>query len=517
MGDLSPARNGPVEGGVTGEKRPSAGSPAMASIRIDRPPRARVGLPNRIARLPLVRELAADARWLVPIVLVVYVLAMTRTWNFPDWRGIPFPPVWLGLAAVMLAGWRRLGHPVAAVPVAGVVAMSAMLMTDVTAFWTQPLRDLGLYLKAGEAWLAGAPVYDRVPLAVRPPDLTNYPFLYPPLTLPLFGALASLPLALTATLWLGVSLAAVLAALRWIGLRWWWCVAFLAWPPVLQGLYVGNVAVPLFALFAAAAWRPALLAIPPIFKPYSGIAALWLLRREHWRQLLVGAAVVVAMVLVTLPLTGLQLWSDWVEGLRVYQVSQRLLPDSLYGFGLGRYVPAAVVAVVAIVVTVLALRTRDRLEQLARLGVATVVASPSLFSHGWLVAVPGLVALRTPWFWLAFGLTACAPGLAWFVAVVVVVASWFWPAMRKTAGDDAWHPLGAETRAWSLPPSIGLRVADEGAAGRDGTTMPLGAVVRDGPPTPDGSRTPHGPPIPIGVATPDGERPAGASSGANAR
>jgi hypothetical protein len=487
MGDLSPTRNAPVEPGVTSENRPSAGSPAMASIPLDRPPAGRLGLPSRIARLPLLREVVADPRWLVPIVLVVYVLAVTRTWNFPDWRGIPFPPVWLGLAAAMLAAWRRLGHRLGAIPVAGVVAVSAMLMTDVTAFWTQPLRDLGLYLKAGEAWLAGAPVYDRVPLAVRPADLTNYPFLYPPMTLPLFGALASLPFSLAATLWLGVSLAAVVAALRWIGLRWWWCVAFLAWPPVLQGLYVGNVAVPLFALFAAAAWRPALLAIPPIFKLYSGITALWLLRREHWRQLLGGAGLVLAIALVSLPLTGLQLWFDWVEGLRVYQVSQQLLPDSLYGFGLARYVPFVVVAAMVIVVTVLALQARDRLEQLARLGVATVVASPSLFSHGWLVAVPGLVALRTPWFWLAFGLTACAPGLAWFVALVLVVVSWLWPAIRKTAGDDPWHPLGAATDAWSEPSALGWRVAD-------------GDATR-----------------PVDRATPDGRRGARASRGAIAR
>jgi hypothetical protein len=324
-----------------------------------------------------------------------------------------------------------------------------MLTTDVTLFWSQPLRDLALYLKAGDAWLAEAPVYARVPLVAKPDDLSNYPFLYPPLTLPLFGALSILPFPLASVLWLGGSVAAVLGGLRVVGLGWRWCLLFLAWPPVAQGLYVGNVAIPMFVLFAAAVARPALLAVPPIFKLYSGVASLWLLRREHWRELALGAVAVAAVALVTLPLTGVGLWAEWIEGLRVYQASQRLLPEYLYGFGLARYVPLLLVAALAVVVTLLALLARERREQLSRLGVATVVASPSLFSHGWLVAVPGLARLHTPWFWLAFGLTACSPGPAWFLALLLVAASWYRPAMRKRPGDDPWHPLGAADRAWS--------------------------------------------------------------------
>jgi hypothetical protein len=227
-----------------------------------------------------------------------------------------------------------------------------------------------------------------------------------------------------------------------------WSLLVLAWPPVAQGLYVGNVAIPLFALFAAAPWRPAGLAIPPLFKVYSAIAALWLLRPEHWRSAIVGGLAVVTACVATLPLVGPQLWADWIGGLAAYQVSQQLLPNNLYGYGLARYMPFVSFVAIAAVVVVLALRARGRREQLARLGVATVTGSPSLFAHGYLVALPAMLRLDTLWFWLAFGLTSCAHGPAWFGAIAVVVWSWLEPSLRKRREFDPYHPLGAAPAAW---------------------------------------------------------------------
>jgi hypothetical protein len=384
----------------------------------------------------------------VAIALLGYVLAVTRTWNFPDSRGLPFVPLWLLVVAVMLISWRlrtgRLG-PIAA---AAIVALTAMLMTDVTSFWTQGFRDLELYLKAGARWLAGTDVYQTTPLTASPDDLSNYPFLYPPLTLPLFGALSLLGLPIAAGVWFGASLAAMLAGLRWLGLAPRWCLLVLAWPPVVQGLWVGNVAVPLFASFAVAPWVPVALAVLPVFKVYSGLTDLWLLRPEHRRSLVVAAIGIILAVAITLPLVGIERWTEWLAGLETYQVSQGQVP-SLYGFGLARSVPFAVFVAIAAVVLVLALWTRGRLEQLARLGVATVTASPSLFSHGFLVALPAILRLDTPWFWLVFGLTACAPGLAWFGALAIVVVSWHVPAMWKRPLADGWHPLGGAAEPWA--------------------------------------------------------------------
>jgi hypothetical protein len=394
------------------------------------------------------RPIADDRRWLVPLGLALYVPTTTWSWNLPSENGIPFNWVWLGLASTTLVAWRLRRGALDPIAAAAIMAITAMVLTDVAVLGSQAVRDLELYVKAGESWLVGAPVYQHVPMAVAPTDLSNYPFLYPPLTLPLFGALAILPFPAAAGLWVFISAAAVIAGLRWVGLSWRWCLVILAWPPIFLGLFVGNVSIPLFALFAVAPWRPALLAIPPIFKLYSGIAALWLLRREHWRAAILGGIVVVGLCVVTLPVVGPELWFDWVRGLQTYQVSQQLLPNNLYGYGLARYMPFVAFIGVAILVTVLALRARGRREQLARLGVATLTGSPSLFAHGYVVALPAMLRLDTPWFWVAFGLTTVVPGPAWFGAIALIVWSWFEPSLRKSRGFDPYHPLGVASTPW---------------------------------------------------------------------
>jgi hypothetical protein len=397
--------------------------------------------------------LADDGRWIVPFALVAYVLGTTWSWEFPDYHGIPFPPVWLALACGSLVVWRVRRGAIGPIVAAAIITVTAMLMTDVASVWTQGIRDIEIYLKAGVRWLGGAPVYMQVPLDVPPADLSNYPFLYPPVTLPLFGALGALLEPLAVGIWLTASLGALIVGLRRVGLRWRWCFVLLLWPPIVQGLWVGNVAIPLFVFFAVAPWRPAALAVGPVFKVYSGIAALWLLRRNHWRELVVAIAAGIAIAAASLLIVNVRLWSEWLVGLQVYQESQRLLPN-LYGFGLARYIPFAAFAAIAVVVLILALRAAGRRDQLARLGVATVVGSPSLFSHGFLVALPALFRLDTAWFWLAFGITACAPGPAWFAAVAIVVVSWFVPSMRKRTADE-WHPLGASVRPWPDAPRRG--------------------------------------------------------------
>jgi hypothetical protein len=184
-----------------------------------------------------------------------------------------------------------------------------------------------------------------------------------------------------------------------------------------------------------------------------------------------GSVSIAVVCLATLPLVGPQGWAEWIAGLQAYQVSQALLPNNLYGYGLGRYMPFVAFLAIATVVAVLALRARGRREQLARLGVATVTGSPSLFSHGYLVALPAMLRLDTPWFWLAFGLTACAPGPAWFGAIGIVLWSWLEPSLRKRRGFDPYHPLGAASAAWpgaltagaaAAPPSPARRPARQG-------------------------------------------------------
>src|SRR5207247_4224818 len=57
--------------------------------------------------------------------------------------------------------------------------------TRSTRDWSSDVCSSDLYVKAGERFLAGEPVYMTDLLTKRPDDLSNYPYLYPPLTLPL--------------------------------------------------------------------------------------------------------------------------------------------------------------------------------------------------------------------------------------------------------------------------------------------------------------------------------------------
>ncbi|HXG40748.1 MAG TPA: glycosyltransferase 87 family protein [Candidatus Limnocylindrales bacterium] len=407
--------------------------------------------PDRTAPLlashDILERLRRDPRspWLLPLALAGYVVLVTSSWEFPAWWGVPYPPVFLAATALVTLAWRRFRDALRPIELTVLVVAVSALMTDVTSAFTQPIRDIELYLKAGERFLAGQPVYLTTLVTTRPEDLSNYPFLYPPVTLPLFGALSLLPLPLAVGAWVGASVAAAVTALRLLGLPWRWTLAALAWPPFFQGLFVGNVAIPMFLLFVLAPRFGAGLVVPPLFKAYAAITTLWLVRERRWLDLAGGAALVGLAVLGSLLVVEPRLWLDWLRGLELYRASQAHLP-ALYGLGLGQYVPLVVVPLAALVFVVAAVVGPSPTERLARLGVATVVGSPSLFSHGFTLALPAILGLRTSWLWLALGITSAAPGLAWWVVPVVVLASWALPALRSEA-TRPWPQWEAGTRA----------------------------------------------------------------------
>jgi hypothetical protein len=407
------------------------------------------------------------AGWAIVGILGAYILLVTRTSHVPVGPGVAYWPAWIALvvATVLLASLaaRRLRPSVAwlrPVEAAAILALTAMVLTDLTMAY-QPLRDLGIYLKAGQHFLAGTPVYLQAAITERPADLTNYPFLYPPPTLPVFATLAMLPVPVAQTLWVGLSLGLGLLALRIIGLPLRWLVFVALWPPLFQGLWVGNVAVPALALFALAPWLGAGLVAGAIFKSYTGILALWLARERRWSQLVSGVAAIAVLALLTLPLVGVGAWQAWIEALRLYQASQQNLP-TLYGFGLPRFVPIWAFLALAAAAVLAALRTSGR-EGLARLGTATIVASPSLFGHGLLVAVPSMLTLRALWLWLAIGITSAPDGLQWWWVIGLIAASWLVPELRRPASvgarasevrtaegdaDEPLHPLRAGLGPW---------------------------------------------------------------------
>jgi len=370
--------------------------------------------------------------WLAVLGLVVYILVAVYDWRLPNKDGMSFGPVWaIGavVAVLVLRTARGRWEPIDALAAATTVAA---LLTDLVQFNGQLLRDLGIYLRAGEHFAAGSPVYLTGLVTEAPIDKTTYPFLYPPPALPFLAVLAALPEPIVAGVWVLGSAALAILGLRLLGLTLPWALAALLWPPMFQGLYVGNVAVPAFALFAAAPWFGAGLVLAAAFKAYSAIAALWLIRERRWRSLVLGAVILAALALVTLPLVGLDAWQAWLEGLRLYAASQPLVP-ALVGFGLGAYLPGLLPLALGIAAVGWAWLGR-RLDGLARFGVATVVASPSLFTHGLLVALPAMLGLRPMALWLALGITSVAPGIGWWLAIVLVVAASAVPGLRRTTG-----------------------------------------------------------------------------------
>ncbi|MGZ8527784.1 MAG: glycosyltransferase family 87 protein [Candidatus Limnocylindrales bacterium] len=377
-------------------------------------------------------EPAEALGWLAVVGLIGYILIATYDWRLPDRNGTSFGPVWAGISLVGVALARVVRGRWEPVVMLAVGTAVASLLTDLVQFNGQFLRDLGIYLRAGEHFAAGTPVYLSAILTEAPVDKTTYPFLYPPPTLPVLALLAALPRPLIEAGWLIGSAVVAVAGLRLVGLSSRWALAALLWPPFFQGLYVGNVAVPAFGLFAAAPWVGAGLVLAAAFKAYSGLAALWLVREQRFRPIGVGLVVLAGLSLATLPLVGVDAWRDWIEGLRLYAVSQPGLP-ALVAMGLGTYLPGPLPLIAAVVAVGWAWLARGR-AGLARFGIATVVASPSLFTHGFLVALPAFLGLRPVPLWIAIGITSVAPGLGWWLAVVLVVAASVSPSLQQSSG-----------------------------------------------------------------------------------
>ena len=160
---------------------------------------------------------------------------------------------WLAIVAIAVFAMWLIRARIDAVRLQVVMALSAMVVTDAGIIATLGLRDLTLYLRAGERFASGGRVY-LSEVTFGGSDLTGLPFLYPPPTLPIAALLSALPDWLVGGLWVAASVAALLIALRLFGLPWRFAVLFLAWPPVFEGLWVGNVASFLLLFFAVTPW-----------------------------------------------------------------------------------------------------------------------------------------------------------------------------------------------------------------------------------------------------------------------
>ncbi|HEX7492444.1 MAG TPA: hypothetical protein VF337_12155, partial [Candidatus Limnocylindrales bacterium] len=245
----------------------------------------------------------------------------------------------------------------------------------------------------------------------------------------------------------------------------------LLWSPFLEGLTSGNVQVIQMAAFAAmfyvpgANWRLTprsagrtsardataaseaprtlrregldgiLAAGVGIFKYTQLLTLVWLLRPRP-RAAILGGLALAAIVVVLLPFTGIGVYWDWLAQLgRGADPNWALAGAPLTSIA-GR--PVAMVAAGIAVLGMFFVRGRDAG---AWVGIALLVAAPSIHGYGMLFLLPTLLILRRDLaIVLAIAVATYNPDL-WWIAITVaggaLAASYRFPRLRNAANRDA--------------------------------------------------------------------------------
>jgi len=335
------------------------------------------------------------------VTLAVPLAGALTVWNSLDQLGRPVLGVPLAL------WWPVLG--IAAVAAGSIVlgerarTPAALLFAQILALWLlydflylrqgNHLYDLNVYLGSAARWLYGGSAYLTAPLGAWPDGPRSDYFLYPPPLLPFFALLDQLPDTLVAAGWTAAMIACAYQAFRLLGLSRGWSLALLAFPPVVIGFESGNVASLTFLLFVASVRAGGTLVVDGLFKVQAGVPVLWLVRERRFRALAAGAVVVALLVLVTLPIVGADSWRAWWDGLQYRSASQLEVP-ALFGYSYAQELPAAAYAALSAGFVGLALLFRGR-RGLAALGLASVFASPALWPHGFVFALPAILLLES--------------------------------------------------------------------------------------------------------------------------
>jgi len=321
--------------------------------------------------------------------------------------------------------------------------------------------DLEIPLRAAERWVNGGVVYD--PAQFQVVYGAGLPYLYPPFLLPFLVPLLAFPLEAVLWAWVLCCLAAAVWSLHRLRVPWVWMPLCLISPPFAEGILGGNVQIVLFALFCAlfvaggAEGRTARDFHPPPRDPADAgtgpprpasdlregvlaatIAAFkvsqlhpWLyLLRHRWRAAFAGVAVFGVIVLVTLPLTGIDLWFDWLEQVR--RAADPAWMES--GLGLAHYLGSIVGTPVAIACLVAVLFVPRRTSG-AWIGVLSVVGSVSLRTFGILFLAPAGLAIRRELGLLAFLFIGTFLELGMWIGIMIVAVTWVaaarWPVLLE--------------------------------------------------------------------------------------
>ena len=374
-----------------------------------------------------------------------------------DLWGVPFWLAWIVATAIAAAAAAflastgiggtdrksRLARP-EVVLLAGIVA--SWVLYDLL-FWQQPnnLYDLNVYLGSAARWLDGGHPYMTAAVSSWPSGPRNDFFLYPPPLLPVFGLLSRLPDAPVALGFTAAMVACAYKAYRCLGLSRAYSLALLTFPPVMIGFESGNIASLTFLLFAAAVKSGGTLVVDGLFKVQAGVPALWLIRQRRWRGVLAGIVAVLAVALVTLPIVGLDSWRAWWDGLGYRAASQATVP-ALYGFSYAKLLPGEVYSVLCVAFLGLALLFRGR-PGLAALGLVSIFASPALWPHGFVFALPAVLMLESgAAVWMILGAGAFGPNM-W----LLFMAGWVAVLGARRMPTGRLHPLVGRDGPWPRP------------------------------------------------------------------
>ena len=309
--------------------------------------------------------------------------------------------------------------------------------------WGNPdaLGDFVIFRDAGQAVLDGASPYPAADAAVL---AENDKFVYPAPVALAFVPFALLPLGLAKAVFLILSLAAVLLALRLFGVRDYRCyaAALLASPTVFS-LEVGALG-PVLLLGAAVAWRfrgrplvaAGAVALTALAKLLLWPLVVWLVATRRLREAAAAvflAAAVTAAGWAVIGFEGLADYPALVRLLSEVQVWKAYSPGALaWAFGASNGVVTALTVVLlaagtALVVVLARRRDGDRSAFVAAIGVA-LLASPILWHH-YLVLLFAPIALARPRFtplWFVPALLWATPrfeslGSVWQICLALAV------------------------------------------------------------------------------------------------
>ena len=109
-----------------------------------------------------------DPGWLLALLVTGYVILATDTWHVPTPDGPLLVPLWEALVGFTCVLWLAVRRGITPVAYIAIAAIWGILLTDSTNFTSQALRDLHIYLKAGQHFIDGQAVYLTEPLRARP-------------------------------------------------------------------------------------------------------------------------------------------------------------------------------------------------------------------------------------------------------------------------------------------------------------------------------------------------------------